>query len=122
MWRLAYERFRERITEKRLARGWTQDELADRAGIKRQTVTAWEGSRPIGYPISPDQLDGIARAFGDDPIEWLFALGYKFDCAGVDDELQAAQRRLFRAIPRPYQLATIEGLQRLARELGLEPE
>jgi transcriptional regulator with XRE-family HTH domain len=51
----------EKIKQIRIARGFTQQELADRIGVKRNTFSQWEsGARNI----SVDQLKDLARAVG----------------------------------------------------------
>lgn len=118
---MAYEGFRDRLIRERTAREWTQDDLATRAGLKRQTITAWEGARPIGYPISPTQLDGLVRAFGDSPVEWLLSMGFRLECPEIGNEQEASLLRLFRAVPPRYRRAVLRGLQEVAGELDAEP-
>ena len=54
-----------RVAELRRAKGWTQKELADRAGISRQTVirAESEANRRLDY----DVLEKLAEAFAVDP-------------------------------------------------------
>jgi transcriptional regulator with XRE-family HTH domain len=56
---------RLRVAELRQAKGWTQKELADRAGISRQTVIRVENdtNRRLDY----DVLEKLAEAFAVDP-------------------------------------------------------
>lgn len=56
---------RLRVAELRLAKGWTQKELAARARISRQTVIRIESeaNRRLDY----DVLEKLAGAFGVDP-------------------------------------------------------
>jgi len=54
-----------RVKELRLARGWSQDELAQRAGITRVTVTRIEGDR--NRRLDYDVLEKLADAFEVDP-------------------------------------------------------
>ena len=56
---------RLRIRELRLAYGWTQEELAERAGIRRVTVNRIEKGHSQG--IEFDVLDRLARALQTDP-------------------------------------------------------
>lgn len=55
---------RLRVAELRQAKGWTQKELADRAGVSRQTVirVESEGNRRLDY----DVLEKLAEAFSVD--------------------------------------------------------
>ena len=62
-------RFGMRIRQLRLARGWTQDELAEQTGLHATYVGSVErGERNLGF----DNLLKIARAFGEHPAA-LFA-------------------------------------------------
>ena len=56
---------RLRVAELRMAKGWTQKELADRARISRQTVirVESEANRRLDYEV----LEKLAEAFGVDP-------------------------------------------------------
>ena len=62
---------RNRIRELRGDRGWTQQELADRLGVSRQTVNAIETGK---YDPSLPVAFGLARAFGL-AIEEIFEPG-----------------------------------------------
>lgn len=48
------------IRDRRVARGWTQQDLADRLGVSRQTVIAVESGK---YDPSLPLAFGIARQF-----------------------------------------------------------
>ena len=63
-----------RVAELRRAKGWTQKELADRAGVSRQTVirAESEANRRLDY----DVLEKLAEAFSVDPA-YLIALDSK---------------------------------------------
>jgi len=54
-----------RIRELRVARGWSQAELARRAGIQRVTVTLIEGHRTKGVDF--ETLEKLSRALEVDP-------------------------------------------------------
>ncbi|MFL5612418.1 MAG: helix-turn-helix domain-containing protein [Gemmatimonadaceae bacterium] len=56
---------RLRVAELRQAKGWTQKQLAERAGISRQTVirVESESNRRLDY----DVLEKLAGAFAVDP-------------------------------------------------------
>jgi HTH-type transcriptional regulator / antitoxin HigA len=49
-------------------RGWSQDELADIIGCRRQTVSAIVGGKS---GITADMAVSLGTAFGNDPAEWL---------------------------------------------------
>lgn len=55
---------RLRIRELRLAHGWTQEELAQRSGVRRVTINRIENGRSQG--IEFDVLDRLARALHTD--------------------------------------------------------
>ena len=68
-----------RIRELRLARSWTQEFLADTAGVSRQSINAIERQRYI--PSLPLALT-LARLFAL-PVETVFSLD-GFPQAGAD--------------------------------------
>ncbi|CAN0469942.1 unnamed protein product, partial [Phaeothamnion confervicola] len=55
----------------RKTRGWTQEQLAELAGVPRSTIAKWETG---GMPGSGDALEKVARALDLDPLhlarEW----------------------------------------------------
>ena len=59
---------KNRLEEKRLQKGWTQQELADRVMVSRQTINSLERGR---YNPSITLAFRLARQF-DAPIEDLF--------------------------------------------------
>lgn len=63
-------RVKNRVKELRLARGWTQEELADAAGVSRQSINSVENDRYV--PSLPLALV-FARVFkcATDEIFWL---------------------------------------------------
>lgn len=65
-------RLENRVREERQARGWSQDQVAARAGLSRTEVSAIETGRVI--PSTAAAL-ALARAFGV-PLETLFRLGH----------------------------------------------
>ena len=54
-----------RVRELRTAKGWTQLELAERAGIRRASLTAIETGKTKG--IDFDTLESLATALGVSP-------------------------------------------------------
>jgi len=56
---------RLRVKELRLAKGWSQDELANRASIRRATLSAIENDQTTG--IDFETLERLAEALGVDP-------------------------------------------------------
>lgn len=56
---------RLRVAELRSAKGWTQQELADRAGVGRVTITRIESD--TNRRIDFDTLESLADAFGVEP-------------------------------------------------------
>lgn len=63
------------IREAREERGWTQDELAERLGVARQTVGRWETGG--GVPNIPDQFNSVVSALGLSAEEALLAMGVR---------------------------------------------
>jgi transcriptional regulator with XRE-family HTH domain len=64
-----------RIREARDARGWTQDELAERLGVSRAVVSRWEnGHTP---PTVPEQVNALVLALGLSPEELLREMGVR---------------------------------------------
>ncbi len=59
-----------RLKEERTRRGWTQAELADRAGVSRKTINTVENGVFVPSTILALRL---ARVLGQ-PVEALFAL------------------------------------------------
>ncbi|MGI6368823.1 MAG: helix-turn-helix transcriptional regulator [Anaerolineae bacterium] len=70
---------RNRLEECRLGRGWTQQELADRAGVSRQTIISLERGR---YNPSILLAFRLARIFTV-RIEELFLYTEEDDDEGV---------------------------------------
>jgi len=56
---------RLRVRELRLAKEWSQDELAKRAGIRRATLSAIENDQTTG--IDFETLERLAKALEVDP-------------------------------------------------------
>jgi transcriptional regulator with XRE-family HTH domain len=54
-----------RLKELRLAKGWTQVELAERAGVRRATVSMLESGKTDS--ISFNTIDRLSRALEVDP-------------------------------------------------------
>lgn len=72
------------IKDARVARGWSQDELADKAGVGRATVQRYElgtpkprasGAARTRTP-NPDAVRAIFKALDLDPREAAIALGF----------------------------------------------
>ena len=59
----AHEEFARTITAWRLSRGWTQDDLASRAGISKSSVSQIERGINGAMP-KPITLGKLAYAFG----------------------------------------------------------
>ena len=55
------------IKRYRIARGWTQRELAQRVGVSVNAVQAWES----GSRIRPGNLARLAEVLGVDPLRLL---------------------------------------------------
>ena len=60
---------RIRIKELRVARGWSQAELAKRTGIRRATISAIENGQTTGIDFAT--LEALGDVFGVDPAVLL---------------------------------------------------
>lgn len=102
------DRVGERIKEARESLGWGPTQLAEAAGVSRQTIYKWE-SGEITSP-RPDQLFKLARKLNRDP-EWLIT-GKEAPRASSDEQhlllthfsrldpsLRASILTLIRALP-----------------------
>lgn len=67
-------RFARVVREAREQRGWTQDELADQAGVTRPTIQRWETAK-TGTP-DPVNARRVFLALGLDPRLIAVILGY----------------------------------------------
>jgi transcriptional regulator with XRE-family HTH domain len=64
----ARARFAGRLRERRIAHGWSQEELADRAGLHRTYVGSVErGERNV----SIDNMERLSAALGLDVVDLL---------------------------------------------------
>jgi transcriptional regulator with XRE-family HTH domain len=54
-----------RVKELRAAKGWTQSELAERAGIRQATLSDIETEKTRGVDF--DVLEALAKALGVEP-------------------------------------------------------
>ena len=77
--------FAERVEELRKARGWSQAELARRAGVSQSNIRDIE-TAAAGYTPSDKSVKGVARAFGVDGILLLRSIGRD----GMADYLEAS--------------------------------
>ena len=64
-----------RVKELREAKGWSQAELADKAGIRRATVSAIESNQTTGVDF--ETLERMAQALGCDPGYLIVKKGMK---------------------------------------------
>ncbi len=64
------EALTNRLREERAARGWTQAELADRAGVSRKTINTVENGVFVPSTILALRLARVLER----PVEALFAL------------------------------------------------
>ena len=54
-----------RLRELRVAKGWSQNELAEQSGVRRVTISRIENDQTAG--IEFDTLERLGRALGCDP-------------------------------------------------------
>jgi transcriptional regulator with XRE-family HTH domain len=86
------------IREERLARNWTLDELAERVGVKLQTIQRWETG---GRNVSVAALERVAQAFRISPRLLL-----------PQDDLAPEERQLINFLRRaaPHEKRAVLGL------------
>jgi transcriptional regulator with XRE-family HTH domain len=68
------QRFARVVQQAREQRGWTQDQLADKAGVSRPTIQRWENGK-TGTP-DPENARRVFQALGLDPRLIPVVLGY----------------------------------------------
>ncbi|MDM4721117.1 helix-turn-helix domain-containing protein [Micromonospora sp. WMMA1363] len=66
--------FAQLIRGGRAAKGWTQEDVIEEAGLSRSTYLRWEAGR-VERP-DPEQVRAVCRVLGIDPREAAVALGY----------------------------------------------
>lgn len=87
----------KRITEARQRRGWSQETLAERAGVTQGAVTNWE--RGIRLPRGRQML-ALAEALGVSPA-WIMEPLYghpELAGASLPDQVADLRRRLDEAL------------------------
>lgn len=99
------------------AKGWTQDELAERLKVSRGTVWRWESG--TAAPLIPDQFNDVVGALGLSAEESLRLLGVKLYAPAVTRlprelldllvELTPDQHQFLLGLLRPLVLATPGG-------------
>ena len=67
--------FGQLIANARRAKGWTQPQLADAAGVSRPTISRWERDAMPGT-AEPDTVRALCTALDIDPREAAVSLGY----------------------------------------------
>lgn len=66
--------FAQLLRAGRKAKGWTQEDVIEEAGLSRSTYLRWEAGR-VERP-DPDQVRAVCRVLHIDPREAAVALGY----------------------------------------------
>ena len=80
------------IRDKRTARGWTQEELAERVGVSNKTVSTWENGSFSS--IKNDNLDSLSGVLGVSISEiWMGR-----DMDGLDEETKEQLDRELRSL------------------------
>jgi len=64
-----------RLRELRVAKGWSQTELAERSGVRRVTISRIENDQTSG--IEFDTLERLGQALGCDPAFLIVKKGMK---------------------------------------------
>jgi len=73
------------IKQARLAKGFTQEELAEKVGVKKSAVAKWENGRVS--EIKRSNLKKLSDVLGLKPTQLLGDSGYDADPIGAADEL-----------------------------------
>jgi transcriptional regulator with XRE-family HTH domain len=92
-----------RIRAARRDRGWTQREVAVKAGITVRSVSGWERGKAIPHV---GKLQALARALGQEP-----------DLFTTSAQLMAAQRRAERVVSAAARIA--HGLRQVEQRLRI---
>ena len=109
-------RFADLIRETRQRRGWTQQELADRAGVGRKTIVRWEAGETTPDPW---QVRAVASALGIATEEAFQALGWLEPSPKPPPQPATYEERkaaLFEVL-RPEDRATVQEVLELAEAL-----
>jgi transcriptional regulator with XRE-family HTH domain len=77
-----------RLRDLRVARNLTQEEVAERAGVKQSQVSAWEGGR---RRPTLDNVRGLARAFRMPDADLARELGYLDPTNGGEDGVASGE-------------------------------
>jgi HTH-type transcriptional regulator/antitoxin HigA len=84
-------------------RGWSQDELADVIGCRRQTVSAIVAGKS---GVTADMAVSLGTAFGNDPAEWLrLDSAYQLSLVNTDKADIGLRAKM-------YQMAPIRDMQK----------
>jgi transcriptional regulator with XRE-family HTH domain len=93
-----------RIRTARQDRGWTQREVAHKAGITVRSVSGWERGKAIPHL---GKLEALARALGQEPQPFT-----------TSAQLMAAERRAVRVGPAAARIAN--GLREVEQRLRIQ--
>lgn len=86
-----------RLKEMLKERGWTQDELAQVTGKRRQTISSIVSGKTS---ITPEMAVALGAAFSNDPAEWLrWNADYELAIAEVDATEVQKRARLYSLAP-----------------------
>ena len=80
------------IKQARLEKGYTQEELAEKVGVKKSAVAKWENGRVS--EIKRSNLKKLSEALNLKPTQLLGDGGYNLSMISSADELTENQRRL----------------------------
>lgn len=80
------------IKQARLEKGYTQEELAEKVGVKKSAVAKWENGRVS--EIKRSNLKKLSEALGLKPTQLLGDSGYNLSPYSSIEELSENQRNL----------------------------
>jgi transcriptional regulator with XRE-family HTH domain len=87
--------FGSALDKKMRSRGWEAKDLAAESGIPIANIYRWLSS---GRPV-PSNVTKIAKAFGEDPAEWMLLAGYHMGDLSDPDEMEKELLTQVRALP-----------------------
>lgn len=70
-------KFSEKLTELRHSRGWSQEQLGERLGVTRQTVSKWELGSTTPELEKLAMMSDIFGVSTDELIKWGAAGGFQ---------------------------------------------
>lgn len=105
--------FAEEIKALRLAKGWSQQELADKAGVSRGAVAKAEGGGSNAETMEALNLVNLAKALGEHPLYFIISNGLI-----KPEEVNSFVNGQFLLLPENLRSGDIKLLQTIAAHLS----